>query len=507
MKTNQRKTRETDKPEREVIMTDPLLFLEKIFWLILILVCIVSAGFNISQIPVNPDELEHLHAAWLWSQGLHPFVDFFEHHPPAYWVILRPILALSSPKNLFDLIINARILSWLVLVGSILAVGWFFRPLFGKRVAYYGAGLWALFCTFDISPLFVRPDMFMLVLLVTGTSLAMNGFGLAEKARISISWTFLGGLLLGSSICFLTKAVFWLLPFLGASVWIAILLSREKKENLYLVAFGALLTGIAVPIIFQLGWIAFFNDFRKFWYCNVQANENLTGCLLKNFSALKDTFLRAITWPMLPVFLAIPGMMFFAKTKEPFGYPKRLIVSTLCLGTFTLILLGNGPFIQYQLPFLIFIAGFSGMGLTVITIGFSPRARVILSGIILITGLFFLFLNNRFQGESFSLKMSLDPYQYVVDHATPSDTYQGISQRNPVFIMDADPKYFMHFLCFNKPRDVELVIEIINQKKPRFIVGVGIPFWLGAEGHGGFNPPQSITEKYKPLNDTVMERF
>ncbi len=38
---------------------------------------------------LNPDEFEHLHAAWCQSEGLMPYRDCFEHHTPwSYWLLL-----------------------------------------------------------------------------------------------------------------------------------------------------------------------------------------------------------------------------------------------------------------------------------------------------------------------------------------------------------------------------------------------------------------------------------
>lgn len=39
---------------------------------------------------VDHDEVEHLHSAWLMSQGLLPFRDFWQHHLPTLWILLAP---------------------------------------------------------------------------------------------------------------------------------------------------------------------------------------------------------------------------------------------------------------------------------------------------------------------------------------------------------------------------------------------------------------------------------
>ena len=36
----------------------------------------------------DPDEFEHMHSAWLISQGFLPYIDYFEHHTPAMHFLL-----------------------------------------------------------------------------------------------------------------------------------------------------------------------------------------------------------------------------------------------------------------------------------------------------------------------------------------------------------------------------------------------------------------------------------
>jgi hypothetical protein len=45
------------------------------------------------------DELEHAHAAWCVAQGLIPYRDFFEHHPPALYLLSAPLFRAMSPAT------------------------------------------------------------------------------------------------------------------------------------------------------------------------------------------------------------------------------------------------------------------------------------------------------------------------------------------------------------------------------------------------------------------------
>ncbi|HQO35867.1 MAG TPA: hypothetical protein PLG59_14485, partial [bacterium] len=42
----------------------------------------------------DPDEFEHLHAAFCTNQGMVPYRDFFEHHTPLFWIFLQPLYLL-----------------------------------------------------------------------------------------------------------------------------------------------------------------------------------------------------------------------------------------------------------------------------------------------------------------------------------------------------------------------------------------------------------------------------
>src|SRR5262245_7560352 len=62
-----------------------------------VLLLLALAGLLLAGVPLilhrvlDPDELEHSHAAWCWFRGMLPYKDFFEHHTPWYYWTLRPL--------------------------------------------------------------------------------------------------------------------------------------------------------------------------------------------------------------------------------------------------------------------------------------------------------------------------------------------------------------------------------------------------------------------------------
>src|SRR3954462_9972389 len=80
-------------------------------------------GIGIVHRGYDYDEVQRAHSIWLAAQGLRPYTDFFEVHPP-YFVLLTPILrgwtdpcAALSAMRLFSGVGNLAFLGGLVALG------------------------------------------------------------------------------------------------------------------------------------------------------------------------------------------------------------------------------------------------------------------------------------------------------------------------------------------------------------------------------------------------------
>jgi hypothetical protein len=124
------------------------------------------------------DEIEHLHAAWLISQGLLPFRDFWEHHSPLLWVVLAPILRVLPETG--DILYLARAGCFLF-SGALLYLVWAVSKLLWKEEA--DPGVTALFF-FSGAVLaqhsFIRPDPFMLFFIFASLYLLIRAFNGGE---------------------------------------------------------------------------------------------------------------------------------------------------------------------------------------------------------------------------------------------------------------------------------------------------------------------------------------
>ena len=47
----------------------------------------------------DADELQHLHSAWLVSEGFLPYRDYFQHHTPGLHYLLGPLFWLADVKT------------------------------------------------------------------------------------------------------------------------------------------------------------------------------------------------------------------------------------------------------------------------------------------------------------------------------------------------------------------------------------------------------------------------
>jgi hypothetical protein len=241
------------------------------------------------------DEVEHLHAAWLVSQGERPFVDFLEqHHPPAAYLLAPLAHALEGRPR--ALVLAARLGDLLLLAATIAAFSAMARRIVRDEGAAWPPLLLATCFLFLRNFLEVRPDPWMTALATVALwqwSSYLRGASLASAA--------FAGLALGGSIAFLQKAfAFAGLLALGTAV-----ASGSDRAAWVRAARGAaiLAAGAALP----LGAMAFALDragmLRDFWFWNYTFNR---------FYYLKTHFAGPSAWATLGVAFAEDPVLWVA---------------------------------------------------------------------------------------------------------------------------------------------------------------------------------------------------
>ncbi|HSE95035.1 MAG TPA: glycosyltransferase family 39 protein, partial [Methylomirabilota bacterium] len=169
---------------------------------LLALVAVIRIGV-VRYAPLDPDESEHLHAAWLVGDGRVPFLDFWDHHAPLFFYLLAPVTrwAWDSPNIYFV----AR-----ALMAGTSGVALYLVYRLARRLsapAALGAVLLlAVLPRFVDQTTEVRPDVPALLAWL-GTLLALVRW--RESARPG--WLWLAGLVLGGAVALNLKTAYGVL--------------------------------------------------------------------------------------------------------------------------------------------------------------------------------------------------------------------------------------------------------------------------------------------------------
>ncbi len=214
---------------------------------LLLVVALYGVSF-LWGVSVDHDEGEHLHSAWLVSQGLLPFIDFFQTHSPMLWIVAAPLLAILPPGGAVMPVF--RLVSVLLLALSILQVVRIARRVNGRDandlltafLCLGIAGSTELFC--------FRPDLVANVLSLAAIALLTG----SVRPRSSL----LSGLLLGLAVSFNPKQAYLLavLPLAGLAL-------RMGARRLFLLVAAngvGVLAGL-LPLVAWLGMNGLFGAF------------------------------------------------------------------------------------------------------------------------------------------------------------------------------------------------------------------------------------------------------
>jgi len=223
------------------------------------------AGFFVARIPLiprrrfDPDEFEHAHDAWLMWKGMVPYKDFFEHHTPWYYYVLRPfyhwIPVDASFENAHRFLMAARGLS---LVLTALATYLVYR--IGRRWQDARTGLVAALF-FVAQPVVLqktiemRPDMLALPFFLGGLLLLLPGLARGQDSAAPGLRPFIAaGLAVGAAIMCTQKMLF-VLPGLFAGLGIWMLRGGRAGAVRRISAILVFVAGLAVPA--ALTWAGF----------------------------------------------------------------------------------------------------------------------------------------------------------------------------------------------------------------------------------------------------------
>lgn len=171
---------------------------------------VAAAGRDI----VDHDEVQHLHASWLITQGHKPYADFFEHHPPLYWRTAGRLVHALCPDPTIAIFRTSRLLATAIAVLAAAGLIWLARELdAGPTVA-----LAALLLPLWMHPAFeFRPD---------GAAVLFSVAALAALARAvrrgSGGWAAVSGVGLAVAVGMVVKVWVVVGVWLLVVVWLIV---------------------------------------------------------------------------------------------------------------------------------------------------------------------------------------------------------------------------------------------------------------------------------------------
>jgi hypothetical protein len=98
----------------------------KIAWIAVGLFLLANIALSLIRLlnkPFNPDELQHLHIAWMIANGDILYRDFWEHHGPLYSLLNGALIYLTDPEPSVRILYLSRFFSAAV-IGGVMAITW-----------------------------------------------------------------------------------------------------------------------------------------------------------------------------------------------------------------------------------------------------------------------------------------------------------------------------------------------------------------------------------------------
>lgn len=230
-------------------------------WGLIVTACALQA-YEISHRGIDPDELEHLHAAYCVSRGEVPYRDFFEHHGPAVYYVLLPLLKLCGPQ--MSVLWIARLAMWCCSLTTLWIAGGLAHRWGGDRARLLAMLLLACSTVFHTKGIELRPDVPAMLLLL----LAVSRFAYATGGGCWRRFLYVGSLA-GLAMLFTQKSVVPAAAIMAAACLSRVITRAPESESV-----GTILSRVAVPLAagIALVWgiaallFAFAGAANDFWH-------------------------------------------------------------------------------------------------------------------------------------------------------------------------------------------------------------------------------------------------
>ena len=206
--------------------------------------------------PKTGDDVEHLHSAWLVSQGKIPYKDFFQHHNPLLWYMFAPVMQFFA----YDIIVFdvVRIFSTLMLFLNLFYVGLIVKRFMVSNSVAALIGIASVFPSYVIySGQDFRPDNYMILTFTIALYYFLSYIEDKRLKDLVISF-----FMFTVSFFFMQKNVFTLVVVIAVIVY---LLSTHKMP---LPHFAK---AVIIPLLMVLSfvlWLYHHDLFKTYWMSN-----------------------------------------------------------------------------------------------------------------------------------------------------------------------------------------------------------------------------------------------
>jgi len=377
------------------------------------------------------DEVEHWHVAWLMHQGQQPFQDFFEHHSPLLWNLLRTYYVLVGEN--YGIILASRALMVIVFALTI----WLIYRIARRWVSPGAAWIAALgFPTFSLglllAHLFVRSDPLILLLLVVALWLACplaDGKNWGKRDTHRLFWIFV---CLGLALGFSPRAG---IPVATLFLMLAIFSLKKIPLSNFLIYFviGGMI--VVIPTLIQA--VIYHPELYFYWVYYFSAT------LYPSFSPLKN--LVKLGLAAFPIWILVAvGIFSLLKNTELRTQRSLWLVVAMAIANFFGLWASTRPYMQHFLmtiPFFGFLAGF---GYDYFTKCSHQRLKLPawnFAGLILLIGLITLYGKSYrlWSGSGLESRPAwTERARWLMTHCKDNATFAGgVAYFQPLFLSDA----------------------------------------------------------------------
>gem|GEM_PF-4320239 len=287
------------------------------------------------------DEIEHLHASWLISQGMRPYADFFEAHQPLFWYLFSLLPKQTAPDAM---LLVARGFMFLCMLFTLL-LSYDIAKLLGNdsQKALLPPALLASTWVFLRTSTEVRPDNPMLLFLALSVD-----FFLRYLSSHKLVHVFLCSLAFTLAFIFLHKAVTLFVP-----ICLALLLhakqNQSQKEHIFvhLLMFLTIFAILVAVMLLLFHLAGFLDEYLFFAFTFTRAIQSSTELSI-HFSLapiISKIFLDS------PFIFVLGALGFFFALRKLMN-PSTLLLFTWLLCAIALIALSKMPNKQFLLPVL-----------------------------------------------------------------------------------------------------------------------------------------------------------